>query len=88
MRKNNQLAAPLPEPTLAQRHEWATRDTQAALDTFVQAAVGLEFAAEQLDAVAQESEAIAEEHAQRAFDAVTAAEKNRERADKIRNFLA
>jgi hypothetical protein len=88
MRKNNQLAAPLPEPTLAQRHHWASIDAENAVNMFTEAAGKLELAAETLDLIAQESEAIAEEHAQRAYAAVTEAEKNRERADKIRNFLA
>lgn len=74
-------------PTLDQQVEQANQAASLAISLFERAAENLEHAANALDSVVQESVAKAAVHAARAEDAANAADKNRARAEKIRNLL-
>lgn len=82
------LVLPAPEPTLAERHGRASRSAQLAVSLFMDAAAELEQAADELDRISDEAAVIADEHTARAIASTQEADLNRDRANKIRNFLA
>ena len=74
-------------PTLDEQLAQADRDAELAIDGFLRAATKLEIAAERADAVAAESQRLADEHAKRAEAADESAAANRARAARIRGLL-
>lgn len=73
--------------TLAMKHADALADEELALSTFNYVVEKFNAAAEVLREVANEAEAIAKEHAERAETAIQQAVKNEERAAKVSEFF-
>lgn len=82
------VVTPLPEPTLDERVDRASRSAAAALSIFETVALDLEAAAQEFDAIAAASEHEAAQHTARMLAADEAADHARTRATKIKNLLA
>lgn len=81
------VVAEVKAPTLDDRFRVQSVASDAAVDLFYKAAARLEIAADELDAIATDSQAQADIHAKRAEDSADQAVRNRARAVKIRNLL-
>lgn len=79
--------AQIAAPTLEDRHDQLSRRAEAALGIFHHAATELEIAADELDKIAAEAQAIVERHQAVQEAADDEAETNRRNAAKIRNLF-